>query len=201
MNSQAWGWMGVGTLAVGTAVAAWLWIVPPSAAKTEVRADRGAVAAGRDVVVGRDLVMKEYDLDEKQRRDANAFATGFGRECRTYLSSVRAVALERPKDRSVPDALTLGVGGGYFSPDMERVLGADAYRRVNDQMDDIRKLSGDLFQLRMKHGTTRAFNMEKQARGQPIAELAEFEAQFATGKQELIAATVEHCDYLDSLKR
>lgn len=147
-----------------------------------VHADRGSVAAGRDLVIGRDLVVNEFDEEEERQRERKAFAVKARRECLAYLDGVRVLASAQPK--STNDVLGTRIGAFYSLPDAERVLGAKTYTAINEQAARINGLSGDLLQVRMRLVVTQA------------ARDGNASAEFEATKRAMEKSTSEHCDFL-----
>jgi len=196
----------IGSLMASACVlVATLCILPGTAkADTAVTAKgKDAVAAGRDVNIGKNTTIKEYDLDKARKIEASRFAGEMQRDCRKYVDRVHTMQLDkRPGEPSAGDQPFI-FSPIYQSPDTRRMFGDEIYKELNTQQEHLKKLSGEIINMRLMHQTAPARQMmAKMGRNLTLPGVSgpePTESGFQATKKELEALTGEHCEYLKRL--
>jgi hypothetical protein len=165
---------------------------------------KGAVAAGRDVVIDKNTVINEYNEEKARRIEASRFARAVSRECQQYLPIARAFQLKREKDDRSDAIMPPFFGPLYGSPDVQRIFGESIYRELNSQSQHLSSLRSAVFDMRNRYMMSSAFQMmgqysrraKERAQQMPAAPSEE---EFAAAKNRLVEKTEAHCKYLESL--
>lgn len=165
----------------------------------KVTASNGSVAAGGDLSVGRDLVLNEFDQDEKRSRELARFVSSTRRNCLDYLVIAEAMEVTDKPTGEIPNLL------GYhytMMPELPGLVGVDAYNSLTTQQAELHKISGEIFSMQFANLMADAQPYMKSSKQPTIpgVDLSADPRNFPVKKQELLTKAREHCDYVRSLK-
>lgn len=176
----------------------------PQAAMGVQAKGENSVAAGRDVIIDKNTVINEYDIEKARRIEAARFASALHRECTQYVETVRGLQLQREQgDRS--DAMVPSIFSPvYASPETHRLFGEQTYKELNAQQEKMSALRGKVFTMRQQQAMSAAYAMMVQQGGRRAKERltdnpAPSAEEFLATKNELLHRTRQHCQYLQSL--
>jgi hypothetical protein len=176
----------------------------PQAAMDVQAKGENSVAAGRDVIIDKNTVINEYDIEKARRIEAARFASAMHRECTQYVETVRGLQLQREKgDRS--DAMVPSIFSPvYASPETQRLFGEQTYKELNAHQEKMSALRGKVFTMRQQQAMSAAYAMMAQQGGRHAKERlagnpAPSAEEFLSTKNELLRRIQEHCQYLQSL--